>query len=238
MDEKKKEINKILQYSKDVSLMDCYITKNINTLVKNKKELEFIKQNNFLLGITNKLGKNSLNILLENGNFKIIKEFIEYDIRILRYKNRNEKTFLMSLILNEKFFPLINKILKSEKNKIVENYFYFKIKLLSEMDNNGNTFIDLCIEIINMNLEININKLIPIIKILKTIFELDKEEVFLVITKLCRDIKNKEILLKIIEYINPKNLDIFPDFNNNTCVDYLLLEENFTLSMKVYGIFD
>lgn len=221
------EINKIVQYSKNVSLMDCYITKNIKKIVENKKELEFIKENNFLLGITNKLGKNSLNILLENGNFEIIKELVDYDVRILRYKNRNEKNFFMSLLSDEKFYPLINEILKTKSNKIIENYFYFKIKLLSEMDINGNTFVDLCIEIINMNFEIKVKKLMPIIKILKSVFELDKEELFLVITKLCRDIKNQEILLKIIEYINPKNLDIFPDSNNNTCIDYLILEENF-----------
>lgn len=227
MKKERKEINKIVQYSKNVSLMDCYITKNIKKIVENKKELEFVKENNFLLAITNKLGKNSLNILLENGNFEVIKGFLDFDIRILRYKNRNEKNFFMSLLSDENFYPLINDILKSKKNKIIENYFYFKIKLLSEMDINGNTFVDLCIEIINMNFEIKVNKLIPIIKILKSVFELDKEELFLVITKLCRDIKNQEILLKIIEYINPKNLDIFPDSNNNTCIDYLILEENF-----------
>lgn len=227
MQKERKEINKIVRYSKNVSLMDCYITKNIKKIVENKKELEFIKENNFLLAITNKLGKNSLNILLENGNFEVIRELVDYDVRILRYKNRNEKTFFMSLLSDEKFYPLINDILKSKSNKIIENYFYFKIKLLSEMDINGYTFVDLCIEIINMNFEIKVNKLIPIIKILKSVFELDKEELFLVITKLCRDIKNQEILLKIIEYINPKNLDIFPDPNNNTCIDYLILEENF-----------
>ena len=227
MQKERKEINKIVRYSKNVSLMDCYITKNIKKIVENKKELEFIKENNFLLAITNKLGKNSLNILLENGNFEVIRELVDYDVRILRYKNRNEKTFFMSLLSDEKFYPLINDILKSKSNKIIKNYFYFKIKLLSEMDINGYTFVDLCIEIINMNFEIKVNKLIPIIKILKSVFELDKEELFLVITKLCRDIKNQEILLKIIEYINPKNLDIFPDSNNNTCIDYLILEENF-----------
>ena len=209
--------------------MDCYITKNINVLIDNKKELEFIKENNFLLGITNKLGKNSLNILLENGNVKIIKEFLDYDVRILRYKNRNEKTFLMSLLSNDDFYPLISKMLNTHSSKIIENYFYFKIKLLSEMDINGNTFVDLCIEIINMNLEMEVNKLVPVIKILKSIFELDREEVFLVITKLCREVKNEKLLLKIIEYINPKNLDIFPDSNNNTCIDYLILEENFNV---------
>ena len=227
MNKEKKEKNKIIQYTKSVSLIDCYITKNINKLVKNKKELEFIKINNFVLGITNKLGKNSLNVLLENSNFKVLKEIIEHDVRILRYKNRNEKTLLMSLVSYEEFYPLILKILTNEKSKIIDNYYQFKIKLLSEEDINNNSFVDLCIELININLESNTNKLIPIIKILKTIYELDKEELFLVITKLCRDIQNKEILLKTLEYINPKNLDIYPDLHNNTCIDYLIIEDNF-----------
>jgi hypothetical protein len=223
----KNEIKRIIQYQKKVSLIDCYITKNINKLVKNKKELNFVKNNNFLLGITNKLGKNSLNILLENSNFKVLKELIEDDVRILRFKNRNEKNLLMTLISYEEFYSLILKVLTSEKNKIIDNYFQFKIKVLSEEDINNNTVVDLCIELININLGTETNKLIPIIKILKKIYELDKEEVFLVITKLCRDINNKDILLKILEYINPNNLDIFPDLNNNTCVDYLIYENNF-----------
>jgi len=224
---KKKEINKIVQYSRNVSLIDCYITKNINALVNDTNEFIFIKENNFLLGLTNKLGKNSLNILLENNRYEIIKDLLKHDVRILRYKNRNEKNFLMSLLLNDDFYSLISKIISAKNNKIIENYFYFKIKLLSEMDANGNTFVDLCIEIINMNLETEVNKILPIIKILKNIYELDREEVFLIVTRLCREVKNKEILLKILEYINPNNLDIFPDSNNNTCVDYLILEENF-----------
>lgn len=227
--ENNKEKNKIIQYTKAVSLIDCYITKNINKLVKNKREVEFIKNNIFLLGITNKMGKNSLNILLENSNFEILKELIEYDIRILRLKNRNEKNFLMSLISYEEFYPLILKIIKNQKSKIIENYYQYKIKILSEEDINNNTFVDLCIELINNNLESATQKLIPIIKILKEIYELDKEEIFLIITKLCRDIKNKEILLKILEYINPQNLDIYPDLNNNTCIDYLILEDNFKI---------
>ena len=224
-----KEITKILQYNKQVSLIECYITKNICSLVKNVQELQFIKNNIFLLGITNKLGKNSLNILLENHNFLKIKELINYDVRILRFKNRNEKNFLMSLISYEEFYLLINKILSLKNNNIIENYYQFKIKILSESDINGNTFIDMCIELIKINLDLGANKLIPIIKILKTIYELNKEEIFLVITKLCRDIPNQQLLLKILEYINPKNLDIYPDIENNTCIDYLIFEEKYII---------
>lgn len=229
MKKEKKEINKILQYNKQISLIDCYITKNICSLVKNENELQFIEDNIFLLAITNKLGKNSLNILLENSDFSILKKFINHDVRILRFKNRNEKNLLMSLVSYEEFYPLINKILISKKNKIIENYYQFKIKILSESDVNGNTFIDLCIELIKLNLDSQLNKIIPIIKILKTICEMDKEEVFLVITKLCRDISNETLLLKILEYIDPKNLDIYPDFENNTCIDYLILEEKYII---------
>jgi hypothetical protein len=223
----KGDIDKIVKYGKNVSLMDCYITKNIIKIVDDKKELEFLKENNFLLAITNKMGKNSLNILLENGKNDIIMELLEHDIRILRYKNVDEKTFFMSLLSYDFFYPQINKILKKKSSDIIQNYFYFKVKLLSEMDVNGHTFVDLCIGLLNMNYVSTVKELLPIIKILKGIYELDKEEVFLVITKLCRDIKNQEILLKILEYIDPKNLDIFPDSNNNTCIDYLIFEENF-----------
>jgi hypothetical protein len=222
-----KELKRIKQYTKSISLIDNYITKNINSLVKNKREYEFIKNNNYLLGITNKLGKNSLNILLENSNFQVLKDIITSDVRILRYKNRNEKNFLMSMITYEEFYPLILDILTVNKNKIVENYYQYKITLLSETDAKNNTFIDLCIELININLETNTNKLMPIIKMIKKIYDLDKEEIFLIITKLCRDIRDRELLLKILIYLNPKNLDIYPDLNNNTCVDYLISTENF-----------
>ena len=92
---KQKDIKKLKKFNKKVSLIDCYITKNINKIIDIKEDFEFIKNNNYVLGITNKLGKNSLNILLENSQFKILKELIEYDVRILRFKNRNEKNFLM-----------------------------------------------------------------------------------------------------------------------------------------------
>ena len=229
MQKEKKEINKVLSYSKQVSLLDCYITKHIISLVGKKNELAFIKANNYLLGITNKMGKNSLNILLENSQFKIIKELIDHDVRILRFKNRNEKNFLMSLISYEEFYQFINQLLKLRTNKIIDNYYQFKIKLLSEPDVDGNTFVDLCIELINLNLESEVKKIMPIITIIKTIYELDKEEVFLITTKICRDITNQELGLKILEYINPKNLDIYPDHENNTCVDYLILEEKFKI---------
>ena len=62
---------------------------------------------------------------------------------------------------------------------------------------------------------------------IKIIYELDKEELFLTITKICREVANKEILQNILDYINPKNLDIYPDLNNNTCIDYLIFEDNF-----------
>lgn len=222
----KKDITKIKEYTKKVSLIDCYITKNINTLIKNKKEKEFIKENNYLLGITNKLSKNSLNILLENFQFDEIKELINHDIRILRFKNRNEKNFLMSMIAYDNLYPYIIDLLNNKTNNIIDNFYQFKIKLLSEKDINNNNFLDLCIELININYETNITQLLPIIKMIKIIYELNKEEIFLTITKLCQKIQNKEILQKILEYINPINLDIYPDIYNNTLIDYLIYEDN------------
>jgi hypothetical protein len=223
----KDDIKKIKIYTKKVSLIDTYITKNINKLVQNKNELEFIKRNNYLLGINNKISKNSLNILLEISQYEIIKDLINSDIRILRFKNRNEKNFLMSLISHDEMYSFIINLLKNKNNNIIENYHQFKIKILSEVDINNNNFLDLCIELINVNYDTSVKQLIPIIKMIKIIYELDKEEIFLTITKLCREIVNKEILQNILEYINPKNLDIYPDLNNNTCIDYLIFEDNF-----------
>lgn len=230
----KKTLKKISQYNTQVTLTDFYITKNINTLVNNPTELQFIKEHNFVLGITNKIGKNSLNILLENANsensnIKILIELINLDVRILRFKNSNEKTFLMSIISNEDFYSLINTLLEKNTNPTIANYNQFKITLLSETDINNNSVIDLCIELLNINYNYPVKKLNSLFLILRQIYLLDKEEIFLLINKLCRDIKDENLLLSIFKFIKPENLDIHPDSYNNTCVDYLINNEKFSV---------
>jgi hypothetical protein len=225
-------INTIKKYNTQVSLIDFYITKNINTLITKTQDLKLIQENNYLLGITNKVGKNSLNILLENSNkensnVKILIDLINQDVRILRFKNRSGKTFLMSIIAYEEFYTVINKVLSKTTNSIVDNYYQFKIKLISDSDINNYTVIDLCIELLNLNYSMEKDKLIPIFTILKNIYELGKENIFLLIGKLCRDIKNENLLLSILKFIKIENLDIYPDPYNNTCIDYLIMEEKF-----------
>ena len=86
------------------------------------------------------------------------------------------------------------------------SYLKFKIKLITVRDIDGKNFIDNCIEIIkiNQNTDENIiNKntnIFKIIKILKLIYELDKEDDFLIITGLCRELSNEKLLLKIIKF--------------------------------------
>ena len=53
----------IIKYLTLIDLIDIYITKNISDIIKNKEEYEVIKNNIFLLGFINKIGKNSLEIL-------------------------------------------------------------------------------------------------------------------------------------------------------------------------------
>jgi len=227
--DKDKDNELIKKYNSRISLIDYYITKNINSLVKSKTEYNFIKNNNYLLGLTNNLGKNSLNILLENSNYEIIKKLIEYDVRIINYKNTMEQNLLQSLITYEENYPLINKILEQQSTNIFTDYNEynnFKIKILSNKDINGIDLIDQCIELIKLSVNFNIERIIPIISILKSINNLDKEDIFIIITKLCREITNSKLLFAIIKQINPTHIDIYPDEHNYTCIDYLILEDN------------
>ena len=217
--------NKIDKYLKKVSLVDYFITKNINKLIKNKNNFKYLKENIFLLAISNKLGKNSFNILLENKNFYLIKILIKNNFYILKYSNNNEQNLLQSLCAYDYFYQLIIDFIKDQSFDL-----NLKICILNNNDSNNKNFIDYCIDIIKMNEDIKYyKKLEPIIMILKYIYELDKEEIFLLITKLCRYIINSNLLLKIIKYINPYNFDIYPDENLYTSIDYLILDYKFDI---------
>ena len=228
-------INKYLTKN---DLIDYYITKNINKIIKNKQELKFIKENIFLLSINNSNNKNSLIILLELGKFEVIKNLIESNYYILDFKNTNENNLLKILLAYEYFYDYINELI----NKLDYD---FIIKLLTYLNNSNNNFIDNIILLLNLNINIlenNLNiingKLIfinkntknkivyKIIKIIKSIYLLDNEKNTLIITKLCKNINNSDILLILLNYLNIQNFDLYPDLNMMTCIDYLLLNEN------------
>lgn len=208
----------INKYINDVSLIDIYITKHINKIVKNKKEYEYIKNNIYLLGITNKIGKNSIVILLENNNYKVVSDLITHNINILSYCDTDEKNVFQYLLLYEELHNLIIKILINDDiNEI------YKVELINKTDVDNNNFIDICINLILISgNEKNIDNLI---NILKHINNLHHEHIFILITKLCKNIDNTILLDKIIKQLDLKNIDIYPDENNYTCVDYLILND-------------
>jgi hypothetical protein len=161
-----------------------------------------------------------------------------------------EKNLLQSLLAYDYFYKYIidlfnyyiipNETLSSVKNNFIE-------KLLSNKDVNSKNFIDNCISIISNNENIldteksvnsqysfenedDSSKFSEIVKSVRLIFEILKiiymnydEKIFLVITKLCENIKSEGLLMEILIYINPMYIDIYPGRNNLTCVDYLIL---------------
>ncbi|AYV80120.1 MAG: ankyrin repeat protein [Gaeavirus sp.] len=218
--------HKINKYNTRISLIDYYITKNIIKLIK--KDYTFIQNNDYLLGLNNSLGKNSLNILLDNAEFSTLIRLINNNIYLLGFKNGSEKNLLQSLVPFDEFYPLINDFLTSNTDPS------FTETIISEYDTYNNNFIDYCIELIKLNQDSNSNsnsnsesnKLTSLYDILENIYNYDKEEIHQIITKLCKHITNPTTLLQIIKYINPTFHDIYPDENNNTCIDYLILNDN------------
>lgn len=237
-----------------VDLIDIYITKNILKLIKNKKSINFIKKNIFLLGITNNNNKNSLIILLENNKFDIVNEFIEHNFEILNYKNLHENNLFKILLAYDYFYELILNYMK--KNDVD-----FVIKIATDVNNQNVNFIDNLINLINFGLDDNhynnnnqtiisstntfdcklnkldkINNLFPLvdnelinklINIGKYIYLLDFEKKTFIITKLCKLIKNENYLLNILKFFEINNFDIYPDNNMFNCIDYLILNEYF-----------
>lgn len=211
---------------KEVDLFDYYITKNICDLVKDHKFIEYINNKIFLLGYNNKLGKNSLNILLENKRFDVIINLLKNNYEILNIKNIYEQNLLQKMIIYDYFYDFIIDLIKNYDNKFV-------INLITNKDQNYENFIDDCVQIILLNEnniienksnnDINFKK---ILEILKGINNLENENLLLVITTLCRSLNKENTLMYCLKYINPQNLDLEPDFNNLTIIDYLIGNNN------------
>jgi len=218
----------IEKYLSQIDLIDFYITKNILKIIANKKSYEFLKSNIFLLGVTNKNNKNSLIILLESGKYHIVKELIDCEYNLLNYKNILENNIMKILLAYEYFYDFINK-------KIIELERDFVIKILTGTNNQGINFIDNLISLLNFNAiyynsdnktnkqnNLLLNKLILIGK---SINSLDCEKKTLIVTKLCRFIKDEQYLMDIIKFFSIDNFDIYPDSNMLNCIDYLILNE-------------
>jgi hypothetical protein len=235
----------IKKYLEQVDLLEYYITKNICKLIINRKDKKVIYNNLFLLAINNKNKKTSLEILLENQKYNEILELINYEYKILDFKNKNEINFLTKLLEHEFFYNKINTIL----DKIIKNDINFIIKIFTDLNINKQNFIDKIISIININENIfndkndkndknnkndklNINNLLEIINL---IYLLEREDKFLLITKITREISNDNLLKYIFSYIKFTNIDIYPDENLLTCVDYLILNYNLEI---LYDIID
>lgn len=217
-----KQILSIDKYLEPVDLIDIYITKNILKIIKNEESLDFIKKNIFLLGITNNNGKNSLVILLDNGKFDFIDELIIYDYTILNYKNTYDNNLLRTLLAYDYFYDrIINYIKKCEYN--------FAIKIITELNSNGVNFIDSLVGLVNFqeNYDDKFNHLQKkILLICKNIYLLDNEKKTLIVTKLCKTIKNENYLFDILKFIDVNNFDIYPDLNMFNCIDYLIISNS------------
>ena len=136
-------LNKCLQ---QVDMIDYYITKNILSILKNKKQMNFIKSNIYLLSITNKNNKNSLIILLEAGKFETIKHLIDFEPNILNYKNADENNLFKILLKYNYFYNYI-------ENIINELDIYFVIKILTTKNVYNKNFIDNLIWLLNINMK-------------------------------------------------------------------------------------
>ncbi len=220
-------IGNIDKYLKQVDLVELYITKNICKIIKNKKELKIIKSNIFLLGFLNKNRKNSLNILLENSEYNIITKLIKEFPQILNYKNKFEINLFQSILVIENFYNLIIEILEKYNYDLV-------LKIVTNKDIKGFNSVDLIISIVSININNFIknsddNSFLKVKKILKLIYNLGREDLTLVITKLCSNISDSSLLLDILEYIQPDNIDLYPDNKMMTCIDNLLIKEDFNV---------
>ncbi len=218
-------------YLKQVDMIDLYVTKNIVKIIKNKKELDFIKSNIFILGFNNKNRKNSLRILLDNREFKIVESLIKHNCGVLDFKNTNKTNLFQMIITIEYFYDMIIDLLENYDSN-------FLTKIITNKDVNNIDSIDLILSVITSNQQllenyVNADKdfdleksLDKIFKILKSIYKIDNENKILLFNRLCAYIQNEDLLEKIIKYINPSNIDIYPDSNLFTCIDYLFINDN------------
>ena len=232
-------------YISQISVNDNYITKNINNLVDNTKFMELIRKNIFLLGVNNSVGKNSLNKLLDNDRIDIIKKLINMDNRILNYKNTNKTNLLISLLDKDELYEFIYNILNTI---IINEDKEFFNKIITERNNEEINFIELIILILSINnnkelLKINLKCHIKdfkcltkktfdvnikyLIKILKLINDFDDK--YNIITLLCREINNSKFLYDVIKMLEFNNIDVYPDIENNTCIDYLIIRNEYEI---------
>lgn len=229
-DNKLKNILTVDKCMEQVDMTDYYITRNILKIVKNKKKLEFIKSNIFLLSINNKNNKNALIILLENGKYKLIKELIDYNYEILNYKNIHENNLFKLLLIYDCFYDLILNLIEKLERKYI-------IHIITCKNKYNQNFIDNLIALLNSNHKFyystsmdNIEKkklLDKLIDIACSIYLLDIEKYTFMINKLCKVIKNQNFLMDILKKIQINNLDIYPDTNLLLCIDYLIFNEYF-----------
>ena len=214
---------------KQISSIDLNITKNINVYINDKDKIEFIKKNLIILGYNNKLGKNSLNILIENGNYNIIKELIEIDYKILNFKNSSEKNLLQSLLVIDDLYKYLLELLifLNKKDKI------FFDKVILEKDIFNNNFIDTLILLLKKNENIkenNFSIINNLILILKLIFHIDNYS-NLILNNLCLELDNDDYILSILKILEIDNIDIIKVLDNNLCIDFLYYKKN-TKSFK------
>jgi len=224
------------EYIKQISNTELEITKNILLYVKDPIKYEYIKDNLILLGFNNKLGKNSLNILIEYKEYDIIKDLIKTNYKILNFKNLLEKNLLQSLILVDSLNIYILEVIQFIyiKNKSFLN------KIVLNIDKTNNNFIDLLIILINKNNNItnNLNNndnekynfIKPLLNILNFLFKINSLAE-LIINKLCIKIDNDDFLLYILKNININNIEITQTINNHLCID-ILFYNNFIKSFK------
>ena len=85
----------INEYLEETTPLDYYITENITNLVKDKNFMKMLEKNIILLGKTNKLGNNSINILLDNGKYELIKEMCAdiYLMSVGKYKVADQTSY-------------------------------------------------------------------------------------------------------------------------------------------------
>jgi hypothetical protein len=220
------------EYIKQISNTELEITKNILLYVKDPFKYEYIKDNLILLGFNNKLGKNSLNILLEYKEYDIIKDLIKTNYKILNFKNLLEKNLLQSLILVDSLNTYILELLQFiyVKNKSFLN------KIILHIDKTNNNFIDLLIILINKNNILNTNEvdkynfIKPLLNILIFLFHINSLSQ-LIINKLCAKINSDDFLLYIFKNININNIEITQTINNHLCIDILFFN-NYIKSFK------
>jgi hypothetical protein len=228
----KKEILTLDKCLEQVDLIDFYITKNILEIIEDKKKMEYIKLNMYLLSVSNKNNKNSLMILLENQKFNTVKELIKVNPSILNYKNVSENNLFKILLGYKELYDTIeNIIIDSNRDHV--------IKILTTKNKDGYDFIDNLIILINTNMQYfylnkeidNENTLLiqKIINIAKNIYLLDSEKNTMIVTRLCKTINDEKYLEDILKYFEIDDFDIFPDSDMLVCVDYLIYNDYFNV---------